>query len=99
MSVASRRLRRSILCPLFGSIICKRMESSVPVQGRRLTFDTASAWAVALTLGLAAVLFIPSANVPLVYAKVSLLALGALVALVLFILGRLTRGSIIVPPL
>lgn len=66
---------------------------------RRFSFDAASAWAVALTLGLGAVLFIPSVNVPLVYAKVSLLALGALIALVLFILGRLTRGSIIVPPL
>lgn len=71
----------------------------MPSAKRRFSFDLASAWAVALTLGLAAILFIPSASVPLIYAKVSLLALGALVALACFILARLTRGSIIVPPL
>jgi cytochrome c-type biogenesis protein CcmH/NrfG len=79
------------------------MQTDIPVstvqRSRRFSFDTASSWAVALALALAAIAFIPSASVPFLATKVSLLALGGLVALVCFILARLTRGSVIVPPL
>jgi tetratricopeptide (TPR) repeat protein len=55
-------------------------------------------WALALTGAVAALAFIPSATIPFIYSKVSILALGGLIALVLYILARLTRGNIIVPP-
>lgn len=68
-------------------------------SSRRLSFDTAGVWVLSLSLALAAIAFIPSASVPFIATKTTLLALLGLVALALFILGRLTRGSIIVPPL
>lgn len=66
---------------------------------RRVTFDTLAVWALAVTAAISVLAFIPSATIPFVYSKVSILALGGLVALVLYILARLTRGNIIVPPI
>lgn len=43
--------------------------------------------------------FIPSQTIPFIYTKISILAIGGLVALVFFILARLRRGNVIVPPL
>ncbi len=65
---------------------------------RRVTFDTLAVWALALTAAVAVLAFIPAATIPFIYSKVSIVALGAIIALVLFILARLTRGNIIVPP-
>lgn len=65
---------------------------------RRVTFDTLAVWALALTAGVAVLAFIPSATIPFIYSKVSIIAIGGLVALALYILARLTRGNIIVPP-
>src|ERR1700755_530409 len=65
---------------------------------RRVTFDTLAVWALALTAGIAALAFIPSATIPFIYSKVSIIAIGGLIALALYILARLTRGNIIVPP-
>lgn len=65
---------------------------------RRVTFDTLAMWALSIGAALAALLFIPVPTVPFVYSKVSIIAIGALVALALYILARLTRGNIIVPP-
>jgi len=65
---------------------------------RKFSFDAAAAWALALTFGIAAIAFIPGSAIPFVYTKVSILAVGAIVTLALFILARLTRGNIIVPP-
>lgn len=70
-----------------------------PVRTKRLSFDSATSWAAILTLGLGVIAFIPAATIPFLYTKVTVLALGALVTLALFILARLTRGNIIVPPL
>ena len=64
---------------------------------RRFSFDTLAAWALGITVALAAIAFIPSASLPLLYTKISLLAVGAIITLALFILARLTRGNIIVP--
>lgn len=64
----------------------------------RLSFDTASIWVLAVTGLLAAVAFIPAATIPFLYTKVSILAVGGLIALMLYILARLTRGNVIVPP-
>src|SRR3989344_2358448 len=65
---------------------------------RRFTFDQASAWVLAVTVLLGLVAFVPVATIPFIYTKVSLLAMGGIIALALFILARLIRGNIIVPP-
>jgi len=65
---------------------------------RRITFDTLAVWALALTGAVALLAFIPSATIPFIYSKVSIIAIGGLIALALYILARLTRGNIIVPP-
>lgn len=74
------------------------MESKPASHPRRVTFDILAVWALALSAAVAALAFIPSATIPFIYSKVSIIALGGLVALVLYILARLTRGNIIVPP-
>jgi len=70
-----------------------------PVRAKRFSFDIATNWAVVLTFALAIITFIPVVTVPYLYTKVTVLALGALATLVLFILARLTRGNAIIPPL
>ena len=72
---------------------------SAPAAAKRFSFDSAAIWVLAVTGLLAAVAFIPAAAIPFLYTKVSILAIGGLVALMLFILARLTRGNIIVPPI
>ncbi|KND49360.1 MAG: Tfp pilus assembly protein PilF [Parcubacteria bacterium C7867-008] len=71
---------------------------SVAPHPRRFSFDTLAIWALTLTAALSAIAFIPVATVPFLYTKVSIIALGGLIALVFFVLARLTRGNIIVPP-
>jgi tetratricopeptide (TPR) repeat protein len=66
---------------------------------RRFSFDTAAIWALIVAGGLSLVAFIPSQTIPFIYTKISILAIGGLVALVFFILARLRRGNVIVPPL
>ena len=68
-------------------------------RSKRFSFDSLTIWVVVFTLVLGAVLFIPTASIPFLGTKVSLLALGALLALAFYILARLTRGNAIVPPL
>lgn len=68
-------------------------------RGRKISFDIASVWVLTGALAVAAVMFTWSASLPFLYTKVTLLALGGLVALALFILARLTRGNVVVPPL
>lgn len=65
---------------------------------RRFSFDNASVWVLAITGLLATAAFIPVATIPFLYTKVSILAIGGLIALMLFILARLTRGNVIIPP-
>ncbi len=71
---------------------------SVP-RSRRFSFDIATTIAVLGTTVLTAVAFVPAASIPFMFTKVSILAIGTLVTLVLYILARLTRGNAIVPPL
>src|SRR5665213_2519831 len=65
---------------------------------RGFSFDTASIWVIVISIALAAVAFIPSTTVSFLYTKIAILAIGGLIALALYILARLTRGNIIVPP-
>lgn len=69
------------------------------MRAKRASFDVATTWSILATFALGVIAFIPSATIPFVSTKVTLVVLGALVTLVLFILARLTRGNIIVPPL
>jgi tetratricopeptide (TPR) repeat protein len=73
--------------------------STVAPHPRRFSFDTAAIWALIVASGLSLIAFIPSQTIPFLYTKISILAIGGLVALVLFILARLRRGNVIVPPL
>ncbi|MDB5195043.1 MAG: Tfp pilus assembly protein PilF [Parcubacteria group bacterium] len=73
--------------------------STTASNPRRFSFDTAAIWALIASGGLATIAFIPSQTIPFIYTKISILAIGGLVALVFFILARLRRGNVIVPPL
>jgi tetratricopeptide (TPR) repeat protein len=66
---------------------------------RRFSFDIATTIAVIGTTVLTAIAFVPVASIPFIFTKVSILAVGTLITLVLYILARLTRGNAIVPPL
>ncbi|HEY0979384.1 MAG TPA: hypothetical protein VGE23_00895, partial [Candidatus Paceibacterota bacterium] len=66
---------------------------------KRVSFDLATNWAVVLTFALGAFAFIPIATIPFLYTKVTLFALGVLATLILYILARLSRGNVILPPL
>ncbi len=66
---------------------------------RRFSFDTGAVWALIVAGGLSTISFIPSQVIPFIYTKITIVAIGALVALVFFILARLRRGNVIVPPL
>lgn len=66
---------------------------------KRFSFDLAACFAAVLTLAFGAISFIPVQTLPFIYTKVTILALGSLVTLAFFILARLTRGNVIVPPL
>ena len=51
------------------------------MQSARFSFDMASIWVLTITIALAGIAFIPSATIPFIYTKVSILALGGLIAL------------------
>ena len=68
------------------------------VASRRRSLETISIWALFVTLIVSVFAFIPSAAVPSSTTKTFLLAAGALITLALYILARLSRGNIILPP-
>ena len=68
------------------------------VQGSRGSLERASAWALIATLIAAIIIVIPSASIPFAGTKTFVLAGGALISLALFILARLSRGNVILPP-
>lgn len=73
--------------------------STVASNPRRFSFDTAAIYTLIVASGLSLIAFIPSQTIPFIYTKISILAIGGLIALVFFILARLRRGNVIVPPL
>ncbi|MBP9816503.1 MAG: tetratricopeptide repeat protein [Candidatus Pacebacteria bacterium] len=66
---------------------------------RRLSLDSAAAWVLTATAVIAVLIYIPFSWAPFVHTKVVVLTLGALLTLVLFVLGTLKRGSIALPHL
>lgn len=64
----------------------------------RRSFETVSIVALIATLVVAVFIFIPFSSVSLITTKTFLLAAGALITLALYILARLSRGNIILPP-
>ena len=66
---------------------------------RRRSLETASTWALIITLIASVLIVIPAAAVPLAPTKAFVLAAGALITLALYILARLARGNVILPPL
>lgn len=65
----------------------------------RRSLETVGIWAFLITLVAAIFIFIPSQSVPFAATKTFVLAAGALISLALYILARLSRGNIILPPL
>jgi tetratricopeptide (TPR) repeat protein len=78
-------------------------QSPMPVARPRasqgFSFDVAAIWILTIASGLAAIALIPSSTIPFLYTKICLLAIGGLIALIFYILARLTRGNVIVPPM
>ncbi|TSC64045.1 MAG: hypothetical protein G01um101491_381, partial [Parcubacteria group bacterium Gr01-1014_91] len=72
-------------------------EQSVVAKPRR-SLETFSIWALLATVVAAMFIFIPSSSVPLTTTKTFVLAAGALITLALYILARLSRGNVILPP-
>lgn len=65
----------------------------------RRSLETFAAWGLVGTLAVSLLVFIPSAAIPFSFTKSFVLVLGGLAVLALYILSRLSRGSIILPPL
>lgn len=65
---------------------------------RRHSIESISVWALFATLAAAIFMFVPFAAIPFLTTKVFLLAAGALVTLAVYILARLSRGNVILPP-
>ena len=68
------------------------------VTAPRRSLDTASVWALFITLAAALFIFIPSMAVSFMTTKTFVLAAGAIITLALYILARLGRGNVIFPP-
>lgn len=62
------------------------------------SFERASVWALIATVIVSAVILIPSASVPFLPTKTFLLAIGTIIAFGCFIVARLTKGNVILPP-
>lgn len=65
----------------------------------RRSLETFGSWALIITIVAAVFVFIPSLSIPFTTTKSYVLAAGALISLALYILARLSRGNVILPPL
>ncbi|MEK7144364.1 MAG: hypothetical protein AAB794_00670, partial [Patescibacteria group bacterium] len=65
---------------------------------RRYSLETVGVWALFMTLIVTVFISIPNISVSLTTVKTFVLAIGALITLALYILLRLSRGSVIFPP-
>lgn len=69
------------------------------LQSRPYSLETISVWVLLATLVASIFVFIPNTSLPPNAVKTFVLAVGALITLALYILVRLSRGNIVVPPL
>lgn len=69
------------------------------VAPRRSSLEAWNVYALVITLVASAIIVIPSASFPFAATKSSLLAAGAIITLALYILARLGRGNVVLPPL
>lgn len=74
------------------------MSPQSPVRRLRFSLEQVTIWALAAALFFAALLVIPSAAFPAIPTKAFIIAAGAIVTLALYILARLARGNVILPP-
>ena len=74
------------------------MPPQTAVRTPRRSLESASAWALIATVIVAVIIFIPSVSVPFLGTKAFVVAAGALITLALYILARLSRGNVILPP-
>src|SRR3989338_3539098 len=65
---------------------------------RRISFEVVTPFALLATLLLAAIAFVPLASIPFISTKAFILIIGAIITLALYILARLSRGNVILPP-
>lgn len=75
------------------------MNESTFKTSRRFSFDAASVWILVATALVSLVGFIPGSPVSLLGTKASLLFIGVLLTFIVFVIARLVKGSIVVPPL
>ena len=75
------------------------MNEQSPQAGKKFSFDIASALAIAGIVLLAPIVFIPGSTVSLLGTKVAIIAILVCLSLIGFVVARLLRGSIVIPPL
>lgn len=68
-------------------------------QKQKFTIETATTWALIIAAAALPVFFIPLGSFPFVFTKSMFFVVFGVGALMLYILTRLRRGSIIIPPL
>ena len=74
------------------------MPPQAAVSAPRRSLETITVWALVATIVIAAIVLIPSASIPVIATKTFILAAGALITLALYILSRLSRGNVVLPP-
>ncbi len=77
----------------------KSSTASPVLSPRRSSLETWSVRALVITLIAAAIVVIPTASFPFAATKSLMLAAGVIITLALFILARLSRGNVVLPPL
>lgn len=65
---------------------------------RRFSFDAATVWILTLALPIAALIIFPGLAIPLASSKVTILAFGAILAFIAFVIARIIKGNIVAPP-
>jgi tetratricopeptide (TPR) repeat protein len=93
---------QSFLCaPWYTLSIIRALEYTMhdTTTVRRFSFDTAAVWLLGATAFLGTVLLIPSDSISFYGTKAAVFFVGALLAFIAFVVGRLVRGSFAWPPL
>jgi tetratricopeptide (TPR) repeat protein len=75
------------------------MSENTPALPGRRPVDLWTLWALLATLVLAIVIVTPYFPLPIVATKTFVLATGAILTLALYVIARLSRGSVVLPPL